>query len=1348
MTEPYQILMVDDDTDDIDLMKIQLDRLEINVEFNIAGNQKEYEEFLNSEKILDLVICDYHLPGYTGEKALNKLRKKHAYLPFVLVTGYLNEEEAVELMRIGASDIITKQNIERLGPAVERELNNFRQKQKSQKEIQNAHNRFRKLVEQGGDVVVVLGDDGSPTYITPSIKEVFGYTVEEAKKIHVSEVTHPEDFEHVETALKKAKETPGKNISVQPVRMKHKDGTWRWFKTSITDLRHEPSVEGIVDNIQDIHEQVLNARTNKLMINHTEDSFVYINRDLMIQSFNNRFAKNYKEIFGRDVQAGQSIVEYAQSERKEIVKNIYSKVFEGEAIEVELPIETKDGETRYFNTKYKPAKNEKDEIIGAFVSLLEITKEIKAKRELENKEARYRALVENGSDILFILNSNGNPKYISPSIKNVLGYTAEEAMQIDMMENAHEDDVGMIMQEIQKCLDQPGVPLKVPPARLKDKDGHWHWFEGTITNMLHDPAIEGIVDNFHEITERVEAERKTAEAKNQYQSLVQSINGIFWEAEPDSFRVTYMSPQAQQMLGYDPEDWLETEDFWLNHIHPDDRSEVNRKYRYQTDLGNNHQLEYRFKKSNGEYIWIRDIISVITKDGTPEIIRGIMTDITPEKELEIKLDQAYKLANIGSWELNLENNSLFWSKYIRELFEVDDDYKPDVITAVDFYEEGGSRKAISEAIKDAIKHGDPYDLELPIITAKGNKKWIRSVGNAEHIDGKCVRLFGSTQDIDDHKQAELELEEAYKEKETILESIGDGFFTLNRDWIVTYWNSAAEELLNTSKEEILGKNLWDLFEDAKDSESHKNYRKVMNDRVSVNFEDYFEPIDSWFDINAYPSEDGLSVYFKDITQRKENEEKIKRFNERFTKVTEATNDAIWDFDALNNDLFWGKGFETLFGYDLSHTKPDMQYLISLIHPEDRDRISQKIENFLQDPTKKDWFEEYRFKKANGDYAHVMDRALFLRNEANKVVRVVGAMTDLTKQVEEEKQLKLYESVVTNTQESVVITEAEPSDLPGRKILYVNKAFSRMTGYSREDVLGKPLGFLNGPKTDEETLKNLRNAIVNYNPIEVEFINYKKNGDEFWVNTSMVPVSDNKGNYTHWVAIGRDVTSRRNFEEEIQTSLAEKETLLAEIHHRVKNNLAVISGMMQLQAFESDNTDLQDKLFDSVSRIKTMATVHELLYHTNSFSDIDFSQTLEYLIRSVSSTLQSNGSIKVDINSEPVKLNINQAIPVSLIVNEVITNAYKHAFNGQNSGKIVINFKNNNQGMLLEIIDNGVGLPNDFDKLDLSSMGLKLINVLSEQIDADYNFERLNKGTKFMINFEKSDIRGAGNAYMK
>ncbi|MEX0844541.1 MAG: sensor histidine kinase, partial [Balneolaceae bacterium] len=217
--------------------------------------------------------------------------------------------------------------------------------------------------------------------------------------------------------------------------------------------------------------------------------------------------------------------------------------------------------------------------------------------------------------------------------------------------------------------------------------------------------------------------------------------------------------------------------------------------------------------------------------------------------------------------------------------------------------------------------------------------------------------------------------------------------------------------------------------------------------------------------------------------------------------------------------------------------------------------------------------------------------------------------------------------------------------------------------------------------------------------------------------------------------------------ELQSSLAEKETLLAEIHHRVKNNLAVVSGMMQLQAFESDNKDLQAKLYDSVFRIKTMATVHELLYQSNSFSRLEFSETMKKLIENVSDTLKTDKEIEIDINCKKVTLNINQAIPASLIVNEVLTNAFKHAFTNKDSGEIKFLLSESGDKIHMEISDDGKGiLENNIVKE--ASLGYHLIQVLSEQLGGEFEYKNQNPGTIFTLYFKKEDKkRGVGNAKM-
>ncbi|MFD2532319.1 PAS domain-containing protein [Gracilimonas halophila] len=550
-----------------------------------------------------------------------------------------------------------------------------------------------------------------------------------------------------------------------------KDGTYKeyyWRVVNVPVFDDEGSVEFIINSATNITEQRLNEHKYELMLNNAEDSFVLIDRERKILNFNEAYAEKTRDIFGKDPEVGISIMEFALPERVDKVNDILEKVFNGEIVKADLEMTNTDGRNRYFYTTYRPAILENGAIYGALFSVYEKTKEFDTKKELEISEARYRALVENGNDVLFILSPEAKPTYISPSIKNVLGYSQEEAYEMDLMKLVHPDDISIVASELEKCMDKPGEPLEVTPARMKHKDGRYRWFEATITNMLHDPAINGIVDNFRDITDRIEYQEAIAEAKEKYQSLIQTIDGVVWEAEPDSLQTSYMSPQSLPILGHDADVWASTVGFWEDHIHPDDQKKTCDKFIKLTQAGKNHELEYRFKKENGEYIWVRDVITVITEDGIPEVIRGVIIDINKEKELQIELDQVYKIASIGNWEVDMVNDQLYWSEVVKKTFEVDPDFKPELNTAIEFYTKNENRDAVEKVVEKALEVGKSYDIELQITTAKGNRKWIRNIGKPDFRDGKCVRIYGTTQDITERKEAELELK---RSNEALVERI-------------------------------------------------------------------------------------------------------------------------------------------------------------------------------------------------------------------------------------------------------------------------------------------------------------------------------------------------------------------------------------------------------------------------------------------------------------------------------------------------------------------------------------------------------------------------------------------------
>ena len=250
----------------------------------------------------------------------------------------------------------------------------------------------------------------------------------------------------------------------------------------------------------------------------------------------------------------------------------------------------------------------------------------------------------------------------------------------------------------------------------------------------------------------------------------------------------------------------------------------------------------------------------------------------------------------------------------------------------------------------------------------------------------------------------------------------------------------------------------------------------------------------------------------------------------FKSVIEFSNDAIITKTLDGIITSWNSAAETLFGFT------DTEIIgkhISLIIP--KDRVSEELE-IISKIKAGQYVKHYETERLRKDGSTVFISLTIspLKDKNGIVIGASKIARDITKQKQEEHHLRLLESVITNTTDAVLITEATQLDDPGPRILYVNEAFTRMTGYSPEEVIGKTPRILQGPKSDIRELKRLGESLRKYQPCEITTINYKKSGAEFWINFTVNPVSDEKGQYTHFIAIERDVTQQKN--EELQKSL--------------------------------------------------------------------------------------------------------------------------------------------------------------------------------------------------------------------
>ena len=425
-------------------------------------------------------------------------------------------------------------------------------------------------------------------------------------------------------------------------------------------------------------------------------------------------------------------------------------------------------------------------------------------------------------------------------------------------------------------------------------------------------------------------------------------------------------------------------------------------------------------------------------------------------------------------------------------------------------------------------------------------------------------------------------------------------------------------------------------------------------------------------------------------------------------------------------IFVNKAFEEFTGYSAEEVigrKPTFLHGPKTSR-EVLDRIGRQISNH------ESLREEFiNYKKDGTPYWVELDMAPFPTTEED-VEYWVGINRDITQRKKAERKLEESEQRYRAFAELSFDAIFE-LNLEG-EILNCNQRASDLFGYSRDELIGMNTEKLI-PEKFRDNLPETFSQEDTTGDAAWERIYRKKDGSLFptEVHTQLYEI----GGETRLIAYVRDNTAHKEYEDTIRRSLKEKETLLSEIHHRVKNNLAIISGLLQMQAFNTEDEQLLEKLYESQSRIQSIAMVHEKLYESDSFSDIAIDQYIDDLLNVIMSSITDHDKrIKVEKEVEAISLNVSQAIPCGLLLNELITNSYKHAFPDRDEGLIRITLVVDNGNVELKVQDNGVGLPEDFDIESQSTLGITLIKTLVQQLEGKLEVAS-EGGAVFSLKFE-------------
>lgn len=499
-----------------------------------------------------------------------------------------------------------------------------------------------------------------------------------------------------------------------------------------------------------------------------------------------------------------------------------------------------------------------------------------------------------------------------------------------------------------------------------------------------------------------------------------------------------------------------------------------------------------------------------------------------------------------------------------------------------------------------------------------------------------------------------------------------------------------------------------------------------------------------------------------VEKLKKTNDEIKESNEKYDIVAKATSDTIWDWKIQEDSFNWNKGIEVIFGYSKDEVGSSSKWWFEKIHPEDSIKMSIKLYSFIEQKTE-NWQDQYRFKCANGSYKYVLDRGFLLKDEEGKAIRMIGAIQDITKQKEEEQRLKLLETVITQSKDSIIITEPDFKNSEIPKIIYVNPAFSIMSGYHTDEIIGKTPNIFKGPNSDKEEYKKLIDALKKKQECLIETISYKKNKEEYWVRFSMIPIYNTENELSHWISIQRDVSEEKKQEKE-------KEQLIRELtqnnkdlkqfsyitSHNLRAPLSNLTGLLNLiEDIPLENQELKEIIngFNKSTHLLN-DTVNDLV-KVIIIKDNPSIQKEAVLLKEIFENVFNQLSFQIELYKPIIKLNFekvsvlntNKAYIESIMLN-LLTNAIKYKSENRKL-KITINASEVDDIVYLTFQDNGIGidLERNRDKVfglyqrfhnypDSKGLGLYLVKSQVETMGGTISIEsEVNKGTTFTLTFK-------------
>lgn len=835
--------------------------------------------------------------------------------------------------------------------------------------------------------------------------------------------------------------------------------------------------------------------------------------------------------------------------------------------------------------------------------------------------------------------------------------------------------------------------------------------------------------------------------KDRYRELIEGLNVITYEYDLIEHRFTYISRMAESILGYPSAEWFK-EHFWFDHLHPSDRDWACEFSRYHVRLHKDHEFEYRMIACDGSVKWFKDIVTLVVNENTPVSLHGVLIDMTERKQTETEL---------------LESKERY-KTLVEQQSEMITRWKPDgTYTYVNdvfcnFFsktrEELLGNTYIPEMPIEDLERFSRFIIQLNasnpvgqfthrVIKPDGEIRWLRWTDTAIiDSNGNITEYQTVGRDITARKRAEEALKESEQQLQLIFDNapIGMAITDFSKNYLKV--NKAYCDIVGYSKKELMhmtfehithpddlekDENLFNLSRSGKE-QLHFEKRYIHKSGKVVFVELRLQVLK---DAAGKPYQQIAQVV--DITAKKTAELKLQQTQARLTAIlNNLPNVTIYEFG--DDVKFLSENIEDILGFPSEAFVERGTLFSELMLPDDIIKYNRSVAEWKKKGACGVLSNEIRVRNRNNEIVWLEDHMYEVKPD-NAKPYYSGIMIDITAQKKVQDKIRETETklaaILKNLPKVVVYQSGNNKD-------FISENISEMTGFKPQDILKQKYFF--GSVIHPDDMQNVKNSLNSWHKkndegiLIMEFRMKKKDGTYIWIEDHMFRVTDEMdGSYLSGILI--DVTERKLAEQRLSRSLKEKELLLKEIHHRVKNNLQVVSSLLKLQTGYVKDERALDLLIDSQNRVRSMALVHQKLYQSADFSEINFTEYLRQLSGHLINSFKADpDKIIIDINAESLNLGINHAVPCGLIVNELVSNSLKYAFPSDKKGNIRIDLQKKEDGnVMLTISDDGVGFPAGLDYRDTQSLGLQLVNTLVGQIDGTITMKN-HVGTTFNIVF--------------